>query len=296
MQEFSIRDIENLTGIKAHTLRIWEQRYSLLIPKRRESLHRIYSNDDLKHMLRVSYLYHSGWKVSKIAALDNDSIIEEVRKASDEKADNTFFMNQLIEAALDFDEYAFKAVLNNVIEQTGFENCIINVCYPYLVKVGHLWSTNNVIPAQEHFSSYIIQNRVIAETENLPARGIKPEILLMCPQGEYHELPLLFINYLMKKYEWGTLYLGPGINIDKLNAVSAIEGLDYIYIHMLTNFTGLEIDDYVESVCTGFPGKKIILSGNGFRSLQRRFTNLTVLSTDSMIIDFIKRNHYLGST
>jgi MerR family transcriptional regulator, light-induced transcriptional regulator len=289
MQEFSIRDIENLTGIKAHTLRIWEQRYNLLIPKRKESLHRFYSNDDLKHMLRISYLYHSGWKVSKIAAMDSDSIVEEVRKAAVEKADHPLFINQLIVAALDFDEYSFKAVLDNVAEQTGFENCIINVCYPYLIKVGQLWSTNNVIPAQEHFSSYIIQNRIIAETEKLSVSGKRPEILLMCPQGEYHELPLLFINYLLRKNNWSTLYLGPGISVSKLNMVAAIEGLKYFYIHMLTNFTGLETDDYVASVCTGFPGKMVVLSGHGFRNLQRSFTNLIVLPTDRKISDFIKR-------
>src|SRR6478672_6586541 len=215
MQVFTIRDIENLTGIKAHTLRIWEQRYDLFTPRRKESQHRIYDNEDLKQLLRISFLYHSGWKVSKIAALSEGQITGLVNEATIGNINYRVFINQLIEAAIDFDEKRFITVVNQVTEKIGFEKCVVDLCYPFLVKIGLLWSTNNVIPAQEHFTSYIIQNKIIVETEKLEMGNTTPSIVLMSPKGEFHELPLLFINYLLKKSGWGTVYLGSNIQTDE---------------------------------------------------------------------------------
>ena len=289
MQNFTIRDIENLTGIKAHTLRIWEQRYNLFTPKRKESLHRIYDNEDLKQLLHISFLYNSGWKVSRIATLTQPEITDLVRQASVGNDNYKVFITQLIEAAIDFDEYAFVKVFDEIIARTGFETCIIEVCYPFLIKVGHLWSTNNVIPAQEHFSSYIIQNRIILETDKVNTQNKKPEIVLFCPQGEFHELPLLFINYLLRKNNWGTIYLGKNVKLDELDPIIQLPGINNIYLHVLTNFTGFEIDDYLETVCRKYPDKRIIASGESVQKSQRSFTNLSLLNTDWQIYDFINR-------
>src|SRR6478672_2371938 len=175
MQQFTIRDIENLTGIKAHTLRIWEQRYQFFKPQRKESQHRFYDNEDLKALLRISFLYHSGWKVSRIASLSAEAILKEVRETKVADAFTSQFVSRLIEAALDFDAIAFSLVLDEVEARIGFEKTIVELCYPYLQKIGLLWSTNRVIPAQEHFSSYLIQNRIIAAIEKLPVIKKAPE-------------------------------------------------------------------------------------------------------------------------
>jgi MerR family transcriptional regulator, light-induced transcriptional regulator len=283
MQEFSIRDIENLTGIKAHTLRIWEQRYNFFTPKRRESLHRVYNNEDLKHLLRISLLYHNGWKVSKIAALEPKAIEETVRTIFPGHSDYNYYINSLLEAALDFDEFKFMEVFNNTIGLIGFEKCVVQVCYPYLVKLGHLWSTNNVIPAQEHFSSYLIQNKIISETERLEPQAREPEIILLCPKGEYHELPLLFINYMLRKNSWGTVYLGCNITNSELEKVVSVTRIKKIYIHLITNFTGLHLDEYLEAICKKFNTSEVLLSGEGFKSLQREFTNMKYLKTEKDI-------------
>ena len=254
MQNFTIRDIENLTGIKAHTLRIWEQRYRFLTPKRKESLHRFYDNEDLKNMLRISFLYHRGWKVSKIAALTPEEIVLKVQETAPGPPGAGHWVTQLIEAALDFNEPAFVAVLQEATAAMGFEQCILQVAYPYLHKLGLLWSTSNIIPAQEHFSSYIIQNRIIAEMEKIDAGAAAPEIILLCPQGEYHELPLLFINYLLRSHGWATLYLGTNVRKNELEQLSGLPSLRYVYLHLITNFTGLFVDEYLEEVCRIFPG------------------------------------------
>jgi MerR family transcriptional regulator, light-induced transcriptional regulator len=289
MQVFTIKDIENLTGVKAHTLRIWEQRYDMFTPKRKESKHRIYDNEDLKQLLRISFLYHSGWKVSKIAALSESQITELVNQATVGNMNYRVFINQLIEAALDFDENRFIGILNQVTEKIGFENCVVDLCYPFLVKIGLLWSTNNVIPAQEHFTSYIIQNKIIVETEKLEVGNTLPSIVLMSPKGEFHELPLLFINYLLKKAGWATVYLGS--NIQTMEAAEVVNrvGIHYLYIHTLTNFTGLDIDDYFESVCKSFSDKKIVASGEAIQKVQRSFVNLILLRTEEQIYDFIRK-------
>lgn len=288
MQEFTIRDIENLTGIKAHTLRIWEQRYNFFTPKRKESLHRVYNNEDLKQLLRISLLYHNGWKVSKIAALQPADIEEEVRNLFQGNSDYNYYINSLLEAALDFDEFKFMEVLNNTINLVGFEKCMVQVCYPYLIKLGHLWSTNNVIPAQEHFSSYLIQNKIISETEKLDQPASTPDIILICPQGEYHELPLLFINYMLRKNSRGTVYLGSNTSFEELEQVVSITGIKTIYIHLITNFTGLNLDEYMENICRKFSNSQVLLSGEGFRSLQRQFTNMKHLKSEKEIYNFFQ--------
>jgi DNA-binding transcriptional MerR regulator len=290
MQKFTIRDIENLTGIKAHTLRVWEQRYGFFQAQRKESMHRFYDNEDLKKLLRVAFLYHTGWKISKIATLGEEAVTEEVRKAASAKdSQQASYVIQLIEAALDFDEYTFSSLLDTVTSQTGFEDCITQVCYPYLQKIGLLWSTNNIIPAQEHFTSYLIQNRIIRETETITRKEKQPpELVLFCPRGEHHELPLLYINYLLKKNNRGTIFLGPNVELSVLEQVATLPSIRYIYFHLITNLTGFFLDDYLEQVCRLFPGKRIIASGISTVHSQRSFANLTILRSDKEIHEFIR--------
>jgi DNA-binding transcriptional MerR regulator len=288
MQQFTIRDIENLTGIKAHTLRIWEQRYQFFKPQRKESQHRFYDNEDLKALLRISFLYHSGWKVSRIASLSAEAILREVRETKVADEFTSQFVSRLIEAALDFDTIAFNEVLDEVESRIGFEKTIFELCYPYLQKIGLLWSTNRVIPAQEHFSSYIIQNRIIAAIEKLPPIKKAPEIVLVCPHGEFHELPLLFINYVLKKGNQSTLYLGTNIKSDDLSELESLPGFKYLFLHLITNFTGLTADDYFEQLCKRFPSKKIVASGEGTKNVQKSFANLQLLKNHDEIREFAK--------
>jgi DNA-binding transcriptional MerR regulator len=297
MQKFTIKDIENLTGIKAHTLRIWEQRYSFFTAQRKESQHRFYDNDDLKKLLRISFLYHNGWKISRIAEMTTEEVIDKVRSAEPSKSSHAAFVPQLIEAALDFDEHSFISLLDTISDKIGFEDCITKVCYPYLQKVGLLWSTNNIIPAQEHFTSYIIQNRIISETDMLTRnRKMEPGIVLFCPQGEHHELPLLFINYLLKKANRGTIFMGSNVPLQVIAPIARLPQIQYLYLHIITNFTGFFIDDYLEKVCRAFPDKKIVASGSVITQSQRDFTNLQKLTSDEAIYAFIHGDQVLGRT
>lgn len=287
MQRFTIKDIENMCGIKAHTLRVWEQRYDFFQPRRKESLHRYYDNEDLKQLLRIAFLYHGGWKVSKIAALTKEQIREQVNAWSNHSAPHEQFILTLMEAAIDFDEPQFNQLLDGIIDRLGLEEGVIKVCYPYLVRVGMLWMTNHIIPAQEHFSSYLIQHKIIAETDKLPiSSALSPSIIVWAPQGEHHELPLVFINYLLKKYGWQTIYLGANMNLKGIPSTIS-EKADYFFVHLITNFTGFDADDYLELICKTYPSKKIVASGSGMRSAQRPFVNLIHLKSDEEIYRFI---------
>ncbi|MEI6947796.1 MerR family transcriptional regulator [Paraflavisolibacter sp. H34] len=287
MQYFAIKDIENLCGIKAHTLRIWEQRYDFFQPKRKGTAHRIYDNDDLKQLLRISFLYHNGWKISKIAALDNQGILEEVRKAEVTPSNYPLYLLQLLEAAVDFNEARFTGLMDEISRQVGFDKCIVEVCYPYLQKVGMLWVTNRVIPAQEHFSSYIIQNKIIAETEKLKAVEGAPRMVLFSPEGEFHELPLLFLNYLLRKGGRNVIYLGKNIRRDVLREFKEDASIHYLFLHLITNFTGLYADEYFEELCRTFPDKTIVASGTVVHDIQRPFMNLKLLKSDKEILEFV---------
>jgi DNA-binding transcriptional MerR regulator len=290
MERFTIRDIEHMTGIKAHTLRIWEQRYNLFTPKRKESKHRYYDNDDLKSLLQIAFLYHNGWKISRIAQLTPDAITAAVTSTEINSENYKLAVLTLLDAAVHFNEKAFVELLNDLIDKVGLEACITQVCYPFLQRVGLLWMTNNIIPAQEHFSSYLIQHKIIAETDKLPEIPTTAEgIVLFTPDGEYHELPLLFINYLLKKNNWRTIYLGSDVKVQNLQKFEADANITYLFLHVITNFSGWEIDDYLEKLCTAFPDKKIVASGAGTQQGQRSFLNLLPLKTDDVIYRFITR-------
>jgi DNA-binding transcriptional MerR regulator len=297
VQHFTIRDIENLTGIKAHTWRIWEQRYGMFAPKHQEHKHRTYDNDDLKKILRIAFLYHRGMKVSKIATLSDEEMLREVQATEMGIANYPLYTLQLVEASVDFDKHQFSQIIDDAIEVMGFEKCIAELCYPFLTKIGMLWVTNHVIPAQEHFASYIIQNKIIARTEAIATPDYEaPAIVLFTPAGEHHELPLLFINYLLRKHGWNSIYLGSSISINTLQQLKLTKDIASFYTHIITNLTGLIIDDYFEALCQAFPGKRIIASGAAVTGMQRKFVNVTVLASDDAIYRFIRNNPYLGST
>src|ERR1700750_1867721 len=161
MQLFTIRDIENLTGIKAHTLRIWEQRHGIMAGDRESGQHRSYSNDDLKHLLKIATLYHNGYKISKIAALSDEEISKLAIDTLVIKNPFDLYVTQMLEAAVDFEESRFEQVMNSCIVHYGFEKAVFQVLFPFLNKIGLLWSTGHIVPAMEHFGSSLIRKKML---------------------------------------------------------------------------------------------------------------------------------------
>lgn len=263
MQNFSIKDIENLTGIKAHTLRIWEKRYNLIVSKRKDSKHRYFDNEDLKTILRITYLYESEFKISQIAKLSKEAIISFAHIDHSNSKSIEAYILQLINALIEYDTENFQLIFKAGIKQFGFEKAMSELAYGLLRRIGLLWLTDHIIPAQEHFAANLIKNMLINAIEEIPKSTIQSteEIILFTPKGEHHELPLLFANWLFKKNGRKTCYLGANISIDELAYCTKKRKIDYLFFYLIANLTGKNITDYTAALLNEFPSQTIIVSG-----------------------------------
>jgi DNA-binding transcriptional MerR regulator len=290
MNHFSIRDIENLCGIRAHTLRIWEQRYKLCVAKRKDSRHRIYDNDDLKELLRISFLYHHGYKISRIAALDAAAIKDAIITVGAKQNPHEFFIHQLLEASIDFDKARFDHITRQVEAHSGLEKAIFTVFYPFLQRIGLLWMTNHVIPAQEHFSSHIIRKKIICAIDSLePAYVPGIKVMVFAPEGEYHEIPLLAADYLLKKNKIRTVYFGASTSMEALEVYLQQHQVDLIYTHVISCPEDSCIDHYLSCLAKRFPGIKIFVAGQATRMVQRKPASVTLLGEPHELIDEVKK-------
>jgi len=290
MNEFTIRDIENLCGIKAHTLRMWEHRYRLNMPKRKAGNHRLYDSEDLKHLLRIAFLYHNGYKISRLARLDSKEIGELALKIPQDGGANDIFINHLIEASLGLDEEMFDRVFHNIILHMGFEKAITQVAYPFLQKVGLLWLTGNVIPAQEHFASALITKKLLVAINGLenPPRFHEKNVLLFAPKGEQHEIPLLYMRYLMKKNGLPTVYFGKDVGMEDLQYYCRHQRVTHLYFHAVTNLLRCEPDQYIKKLTDYFPDKQIIVSGAISTALNDTYPHVRLLKSLEEMQDFAK--------
>jgi DNA-binding transcriptional MerR regulator len=262
MDRFTIKDIEQLTGIRAHTLRVWEQRYGILAPDREGRKHRAYSAEGLKKALRVAQVYHSGMKISKVASLSE----EEISRISLNLAGVHLFEAQvhgLIEASVDLDEAAFRGVMENVIDKIGLTHGVTHVLYPFLNRMGLLWMNSRIRPAQEHFASTLVRNRIIRGIEALgpPSDPIPGHVLLFSPKGEHHEIPLLFAHYLFRKAGWKTTYMGMDTGLTGLREYLSTHPVDRVFLHLSIPLDGIDLREYLAELLGMLPQAEIIMSG-----------------------------------
>ncbi len=291
MNNFSIKDIENLSGIKAHTLRIWEQRYQLFTPKRRESKHRYYDNEDLKHILRISRLYHNGMKISKIAKIRPEELgsIEQKQLQTGRDSANDL-IHRLIEASLDFNEDGFEQCFEQSVSQMGVEATFLQVIYPFLEKIGLLWLTDHAIPAQEHFASNLIKRKLIVHIEQL-SKPIQhgPVTVLFTPEGEQHEIPLLLTHYLMKKAGKRCVYLGIDLPLKDLHTYVHQKQPSILYFHAISHLYEVAIDDLLQDLCTQYPEQSIVMAGPLTRDITKLPANAILLKSLDSLLQFARK-------
>lgn len=292
MNIFSIRDIEHLSGIKAHTLRIWEQRYNLINPKRKESRHRFYDNEDLKYILRIAYLYKLGYKISLISSLGEDEIKKLALESRPGNDDYGIYVNQLTEASIDFDASRFERALRGILQHLSFENAVMKVFFPVLNRMGLLWLTGNVIPAQEHFASNMIINklfRALDELEQVEWRQGEPRILLFTPAGEFHEIPILFMQYLIKRNGIAHLCIGKNTGLDILKLICDRQHVTHLYFHVITTLPRCSPQDYLAKLSALFPDKHIVCAGARMALVDQTPANVQVLRSDTEMYEFCRR-------
>ena len=271
MHSFTIKDLENLSGIKAHTIRIWEQRYSFLKPGRTGTNIRFYSNDELKKILNVALLNKFGFKISHIDKMNEVEMREKILSLNQMEAQQERIVNMLIQHMVDLDMESFEDVLDNFIAARGIERTITQIIFPYLEKIGILWLTNHINPAQEHLVSNIIRQKLITGIENIQTTiKINKSVLLFLPEGEYHELGLLFMNYLLRSKGVCTIYLGCSIPITDVEYVTRLKKPDYLYTHLTTVGHKFNFDKFIGSISKKFIHTPIIISGQLAQSYEKK--------------------------
>lgn len=223
MKSYQIAELEQLSGIKAHTIRIWEKRYNLIEPDRSDTNIRSYNDQQVRKLLNVSTLLANGLKISKIAALNEKDInkkIQELQTLNVGDAISLSFINDLTASMLNFNEAGFEKIFSAAVNRFGMFDAMIKVFYPFLNKIGMMWIIESAMPVQEHFASSIIRRKLMAATDGLPAPSKKnKKFLLMLPPQEWHETGLLLSNYIIRAQGFETIYLGQDVPYENVALV-----------------------------------------------------------------------------
>jgi DNA-binding transcriptional MerR regulator len=263
MSRYSIRELEKLSGIKAHTIRIWEKRYGVIQPKRTDTNIRYYSNEDLKKLLNITILNRRGWKISEIAKLDNEELSSKVMNFTYSSKDTESQIEKLVIAMVDLDEAKFDQILSNAIMHDGFEQTIIKLIFPFFKKIGLLWQTGSINPAQEHFVSNLFRQKLMVAIDNLmiPDKENAKKFILFLPEDEFHELGLLFYNYLIKKSGHSVIYLGSSVPFNDLKETGKVIKPDYLFTSITTSLDSKGLQTYIQELSSAFEKQTIYITG-----------------------------------
>ena len=261
MHTFTIKDLENLSGVKAHTLRIWEQRYSFLKPTRSFTNIRRYNNLELKTILNIALLNKYGYKISHIDKMTAAEVHAKILSLNPQ-AQQERIVNELIQNMIDLEINAFETILEKNIIGRGLERTISQIIFPFLEKIGILWVTNHINPAQEHMVSNIIRQKLIVGIDGAHTSiKVNKSVLLFLPEGEHHELGLLFMHYLLKSRGAEVIYVGANIPIKDVEYVVNLKKPTYVYSHLTTVGAKFNFEKFLAAALKAFPKTTIIISG-----------------------------------
>lgn len=263
MSNYSIKDLEQLSGIKAHTLRIWEQRYNIISPKRTDTNIRTYDDQDLKLVLNISLLKDHGYKISDISKLSVEEMYREVIKISDRQLNYPDQIHALTISMIDLDEDRFEKIISTNILQFGFENTMIHIIYPFLSRIGTLWVTGSIGPAQEHFITNLIRQKIIVAIDGQVSKQ-RPDgkkYMLFLPEGELHEISLLFANYIIRARYNKVVYLGQSLPFNELVFAYNVHKPDYLFSAITSVPSNSDVQPFVDKLVRTFPESHILLTG-----------------------------------
>lgn len=250
---FSIKDLENLSGIKAHTIRIWEKRYNILEPMRTDTNIRYYDLASLQKLLNITLLHNNGYKISKISQYPEESIPNLVNEIISAKSVKNHAINAFKMAMMNFDQSLFIKTYNNLLAQKSFREIFYEVFIPLIKEIGFLWQTDTITPAHEHFISYLIKQKILTNTEkNQLIEPLKTDkiFVLYLPYNEIHELGLMYLNYEITYHGYKSIYLGESVPMENLKDIKKYFD-SIIYISYLTVEPNKdEINNYIKQLST----------------------------------------------
>ena len=289
MNAFTIKDLENLSGIKAHTIRIWEQRYAFIKPQRTQTNIRYYTNDELKKILNISLLNKYGYKISHINKMSENEIQEKIISLSNLQAQQERVVNEMIQCMVDMNIDSFEDILDNYITVRGFDKAITQIIFPFLERIGILWLTNHINPAQEHLVTNIIRQKLITGIETVFTHITTNKlVLLFLPEGEHHELGLLYICYLLKSRGIKTLYLGADVPVSDLEFVCKFKKPDYLYTHLTSATGNFNLDKFLHQVQLRLEHFPLVISGQLTANYKKQLPQKVSFKTSLQeVIDYI---------
>lgn len=279
MAIYSIRDLEKLTGIKAHTLRIWEQRYGLVTPARTDTNIRYYTDENLRHLFNIALLNRNGLKISKLAQMTPEEIAAKGAAIAQNNPNPNSQIDALTLAMIDLNESAFEQVFIEYVGSHGFENAMLELVYPFLDKLRLLWLTNSISPAHEKFVGQIIRRKLMCAIDQAISKSDTPVFLVYSPEGEMQELTLLFIQYLLRSRGMRVAYLGANVTISDLKDATHALKPDYVFTILQEPLPRHPIQAYVENVVQAIGDCDLLLTGQQFFVGQVKMPpNATVLN------------------
>lgn len=271
MNVFTIKDLENLSGIKAHTIRIWEQRYKFLKPNRTGTNIRYYCCQELKTILNISLLNKYGFKISHIDKMSEQELSSRIISLSDKEAQQERIVNELISNMIDLEIDSFEQILDNYILTRGIDKAINHIIFPFLHRIGILWMTNHIHPAQEHLVTNVIRQKLIVGIEGVMTHiHVNKTILLFLPEGEYHELGLLYVYYLLKNHGIKVLYLGADMPFQDIEFICKLKMPDYCYTHLTGTTGSFNFEKFLSQMSHQIPDIPLVVSGQLAQTQMRK--------------------------
>lgn len=261
MAKYSIKDLEHFSGIKAHTIRIWEKRYLLLDPNRTQTNIRFYTDEHVRKILNVAMLVKNGYKISIVASFSDSKIQAEVIRINQHFSDTDQNIDRLLFRAVNLDSVGFESLLDEMIEKNGFRKTIEQVVYPFFERIGVLWQAGSIFVAHEHFVSNLIRNKVIHETCLAKVEMPSKTMLFFLREGEWHELGLLYYNYLAVQAGIRCVYLGQSLPFDDLSNLLSSGNFDFVCTSFIYSIDKTELENYLVKLSKIFGDGKILVTG-----------------------------------
>jgi DNA-binding transcriptional MerR regulator len=291
MHSFTIKDLENLSGIKAHTIRIWEQRYQFLKPSRTETNIRYYSAEELKKLLNIALLNKYGFKISHIDKMCEADLKEKILSLTGPEALQERIVNELIQSMIDLNMDRLEDTLDRYISNKGIERAITQIIFPFLEKIGVLWLTNHINPAQEHLVTNIVRQKLIVGIEGVRSSvKVDKSVLLFLPEGEFHEIGLLFVCYLLRSRGANVIYLGANIPLNDVEYVVKLKKPDYLYSHLTSVTHKFNFGKFIDTVAKKFSATPLIISGQFTHSYQKKIpASIKFKKSFSEVMEFISK-------
>lgn len=295
MQSYPIHELERLTGVKAHTIRIWEKRYGLVEPDRTVTNRRIYNGDQVRKLLNVVTLLSKGYKISKIAELSETQLHEEIQTDKTRWQGETIYVgyiNDLVKAMISFDEAGFEQIFSTASTRFGVYEAMIKVVYPFLSKIGVLWTVDKADPMQEHFATSVIKRKLMVAIDGLEQGTtiVNKKFLLFLPEGELHEIGLLFANYIIRSKGYETLYLGQNVPDSHLEEFVKLLKPDYMLLFYIASRTKEQVNAHIAELSKMSQHTQVLVTGNFelFDTEGKKLPNVRFLKGAQELLEIIE--------